>query len=344
MQHARIGSTDLEVSPISLGSFHTYDRIGARKAAELIRHAVDSGVNWFDVGHYTWLQPVPITDVIFAQACELAGIHRDEIVITEKLWYGGFQHTFRAQLNESLPRAGVDHADIVIENADTAYDRARADQEYRDQLRHMMQDIVLQMGELIEDGYARYWGINECTARQLRQACEFADREGLPKPVVLQIGYNAVERELGENKELMAVARDYGIPVQASNVLAAGVLAGRAPKDATRPLGTESMMRTAWDDIAAFSRVAEEFGASPAQLAIAFCLANEDVVSALAGVSRIDQLDDDIKAVDLLGRVGADAIREALADLPQNPDQRGANVSAAGPLSTKLITEPLEWI
>ncbi|NMM98396.1 aldo/keto reductase [Bifidobacterium olomucense] len=325
MQYNTLGNSGLKVSAISLGSYHIYDRMSQDEIEELLSYAVKHGVNWFDVGHYTSavnsLERVSTTDIRFGFAREAAGIKREDYIHTEKLWYGGPRPRFKVQLAESLPRAQVDYADLVIENPDTAFYYQRVDQLNAYSAKHMMMDIVVQMADVIEAGLAKHWGINHATPEQVRFACEFADREGMPKPTVLQIPYNAISRNMAEDKELVKVAQEFDLAYQASNVLAVGVLAGRRIEDAKRPLGPSHMMQAAEKDMSRFRDLAESFGASSAQLAIAFCLSNPQVASTLVGTSKLSQLEDNIGAIDLLERVGADKIRAALADLPQNEHQ-----------------------
>jgi aryl-alcohol dehydrogenase-like predicted oxidoreductase len=308
-----LGNSELKVSALTLGSYHIYDRTTPEQAAELLRAAVDAGINWFDVGHYTSAahpeERVSTTDIRFARARAAAGIARSDYIHTEKLWYGGPRPTFKAQFAESLPRAEVDYADLAIYNPDTAY--------YFDTPVDM-EDIVCQMAGLIEIGWAKHWGINHATPSEVRQACEFAAREGMPAPTVLQLPYSAVARKMAEDCELEAVAAEYHLAYQASNTLAVGVLAGRPAAQAERPLGPDALTEHAGAVAAEFAALAASVDATPAQLAIAFALSHPMVANALVGVSKLEQLRDNLGALDVLERLGRSGIRDLLAQLPQN--------------------------
>lgn len=313
MEYRILGHSGLTVPVIALGSFHVYDRMSHDDITELLRRAHAAGINWFDVGHYNSAafpeNRVSTTDIRFGYAREAAGIARASYIHTEKLWYGGPRASFKAQLAESLPRAQVDFADIVIENPDTAYSFGTPND---------MIDITTQMAGVIEAGLAKHWGINHATGAEIRQACEFAAKEGMPLPTVLQIPYSAIARRMGEDAEIEAVAADFNIAYQCSNVLAVGVLAGRSAANATRTLGPEGMTRHAEQVSGQFAEIAAGAGGTAAQLAIAFALTHPQSAAVVVGCSSVRQLDDNLGAVDLLQRLGADGVRELVADLPQN--------------------------
>ncbi|MDR1798662.1 MAG: hypothetical protein LBR19_02055, partial [Bifidobacteriaceae bacterium] len=123
MEYRTLGNSCLQVSVLSLGSAHIYDRLTMDQVVALLQAAIAAGVNWFDVGYYTSeTNPerlVSTTDFRFARGIELAGIKRDQYYQTSKLWYGGKRPTFKAQLAQALPRANTDYADVAIYNPAT---------------------------------------------------------------------------------------------------------------------------------------------------------------------------------------------------------------------------------
>jgi aryl-alcohol dehydrogenase-like predicted oxidoreductase len=324
MTRNRLGRSGLQVSPLSLGSYHVYDRLPFDDVVELLRTAHAAGVNWFDVGHYTSgafpEARVSDTDIKFGWAREAAGIAREDYVHTEKVWYGGPRPTFKAQMAESLPRARVDYADIAIYNAGSAYHAGETVD---------MRNVATQMAGLIEVGWTRHWGINLAWPAEVREVCEFAAAEGLPLPTVMQIPYSAIARDMAEDPELAPVLEEFDIAVQATNSLAVGVLAGRPPAQATRIVGQEWLTDWAVGVIEEFGALADAAGATKAQLALAFALTGPRVASVLAGTSSLAQLRDNLGALDLLERLGPAGVRAAVADLTQHPDQ--AQVGAVYP-------------
>ncbi|MFF4417163.1 aldo/keto reductase [Streptosporangium sp. NPDC001559] len=316
MRYHSLGVNGPKVSALSIGSYHTYDRMRHEDIVEFLTTARNAGVTWFDVGHYTSAarpdDPVSETDMRFAAARDAAGIAREDYFHTEKLWYGGPRPSFRDQLAESLPRARVDAADCVIYNPDTAY---------YFQTVVDMKDIVRQMAGLVEAGLTRYWGINHATPAEIDEACAYAHQEGMPLPSVLQLPYSAIARKMGEDSELAEVMERWDLVIQTTNVLAVGVLAGRRAAGSERPLGPTGMTRHAEKVRDAFAARAEELGATAAQLAIAFALTHPRTASVLFGASSVEQLKANLGALDLVNRLGTEGVRAAVADLPQNPDE-----------------------
>ncbi|GAA1969223.1 aldo/keto reductase [Microbacterium deminutum] len=306
----------VEVSALSLGSYHTYDRMEHDQIVEFLRSAVDSGVTFYDVGYYAPAAirdyPGSDTDVRFAAARVEAGIRRDEYFHSQKLWYGPTAPRFVDQLAISLPRAGVDAADCVVYNASGAY----YFREFVD-----LKDIATQMAGLVQSGLTKFWAIDVITASELDELCSFADKEGLPLPAFLQTPYSLVAREWVEGTEMVDVLTKWNVPLQPNNVLGFGLLAGKDASNSGRPMGPTHLTEHAELVSAQVAAAAESVNATPAQLAIAFALANPQTLSVLFGASSTAQLEEDLGAVDLFVREGADRIREVVSSVPQDPEQ-----------------------
>lgn len=316
MQRRILGWSGEQVSPLGLGSYHTYDRMGHDELVELVRAAVTAGLNWFDLGHYVSSRhpdaPVSDTDLRFAAAREDVGLARGDFFHVQKVWYGGSHLPFRDQLALSLPRARVDFADCLIYNPGAAYDKGQPVD---------MAAIVESMADLVEAGLTRYWGINQAYPADIDLACEYAKERGLPLPVVLQEPYNVIQRRMCEQPAKVAVMERWNLALQPTNVLAVGVLAGRRAAQAQRPLGPDVMTAHAETVADDFEAAASHVDATPAQLAIAYVLANSHTANVLFGVSSLTQLRENLGAVDVLDRLTPEGVRAAVAGIPQNPDE-----------------------
>lgn len=112
----RVGARGPDVSVLSLGSWHTYDRMDFGDAVTMVRAAVDRGINLFDVGVYgSPGQPPVFTDVLFSAIVRAIGLPRNEYVLSTKLWLEDFPEvSLRPQLEKALFRVGLDEADIAI--------------------------------------------------------------------------------------------------------------------------------------------------------------------------------------------------------------------------------------
>ncbi len=290
------------VPPLSLGSWNTWDRMTSDHAVEMIRRAVEAGAGFFDVAYYNMGPHAENsrTDILFGEALRASGVARDDIVVCGKLWLWDWpRQGFRAQLEESLERAGLDRFDAVVVG------------DYRD-----VPDVarlVADVDELVREGLIGVWGINNWVIRETHAALRVAAEEGLSAPVFAQLKYSIVRRSMAEGRPYGDLFRAGTLALQASDVFEGGVLLGRTPQ---RKIGADvgGIRERIAAAHPAVERVASEFGATAAQLAIAFCLAYEPTANVLFGASRLAQLESNLGAVELASEHGA-AIREALGEL-----------------------------
>ncbi|HET6287452.1 MAG TPA: aldo/keto reductase [Amycolatopsis sp.] len=289
-------------SALSLGSWNTWDRMDFDDAVRLIRHAIDAGVTLFDVAHYDMGPHAEQsrTDLLFGEAVRAAGIKRDEYQLCGKLWLWDYPNTgFAEQLATSFDRVGVDRAEAVVVG------------DYFE--RPDIPRIVTEVAEQIRLGRFDVWGVNNWQAADLDRALDFASREGLPAPAFAQLKYSVARRSMAEGPFYGAHFEAGRLTLQASDVFEGGVLLGKTPsrKIGADPGGIRDAIRAAASRVAA---VAADFGVSPSQLSVAFCLAYEPVANVLFGVSRMAQLEDNLGAVALAASRGAE-VRAALEDL-----------------------------
>ncbi|GAB2776850.1 aldo/keto reductase [Amycolatopsis magusensis] len=285
-------------SDLGLGSWNTWDRMEFADVVRLLRRAVDAGVTLFDVAHYNMGPHAERsrTDLIFGEAIRAAGIAREEYELCGKLWLWDYPKTgFAEQLATSFDRIGVERAEAVV--VGDYFERPDVPR------------IVTEVAEQIRLGRFDVWGVNNWDPEALDLALEFAGGEGMPAPRFAQLKYSVARRSMAEGPHFETGK----LAVQASDIFEGGVLLGRQPtrKIGADPNGIRDAIKAAATDMAA---VAAEFGVSPAQLAIAFCLACESVANVLFGVSSAKQFDDNLGALRLATEHGPD-IRAALDHL-----------------------------
>jgi aryl-alcohol dehydrogenase-like predicted oxidoreductase len=160
-----------------------------------------------------------------------------------------------------------------------------------------------------------WWGVNNWRFTDVRAAIDVARRRGLVPPSFAQLKYGLARRSMAEGRWYGSLFEAGELALQASDVLEGGLLAGNLPprrKIGADPGGIRSRIVAAWPQV---ERLARELDASPAQLGIAFCLANPATANVLVGVSRAAQLEDDVGALALLARIGADRLRRLTAQL-----------------------------
>lgn len=300
------------VSRLSLGSWNTFSRCTPAELERLLGMALDSGINLFDVGYY-WDKPD--TEAAVAGALRQLGRPRDSFLIAQKLWLWTYPaESFRQQLAGSLARLGLDHVDMVLVSRPTpGLDLAT---------------YLAEVVALVEQGLARSWGVTNYPAELVRETVALARANGWPLPAMLQMQYNVMRRGIVEGADYASLFADGTIKLCAAHMLEGGILGGHLQRDRVDPPAFAEGVRPPERNIARDSggireeirarqpllaQIAADFGVSPAQLALAYCLSHPHLATALVGVSRCEDLAENLAALDLLGR--ADEIRAAVAPL-----------------------------
>jgi L-glyceraldehyde 3-phosphate reductase len=300
----RLGPHGPEASLLALGSWHVYDRMRFEDAVRMLRAAVDAGITLFDVGMYGGTEgPGSFTDVLFGRIVQAAGVKRDEYVLSEKLWLESYpRESLAVQLDRALLRVGTDYADIglVGDLVDPGLELDR---------------LVRDLGELVRAGQLRSWGVNNWRAGELHEAYEIAVAAGLPTPQVAQLKYSVCRRSIPEGDPYRRLFDQSGIVLEASDVFEGGILAGKLKPG--RPIGRDpGGIREAIVEAAQrLGHIARELDATPAQLCIAFCLTHPGAGTVLFGASSVDQLEENLGAVAVLERHGADEVRATVEEL-----------------------------
>lgn len=308
LPHRALGG--LAVPPLALGSWNTWDRMDPDDAARMIRRAVELDAGFFDVAYYNMGPHAENsrTDILFGQALRASGVARSEIVLCGKLWLWDWPNqSFRAQLIESLERAGLDRFDtLVVGDYLTEPDVAR---------------VVADVNELIDEGLVGGWGINNWRIEHTRAALQAASAAGVVGPSFAQLKYGIARRAMAEGASYGPLFAAGTLALQASDVFEGGILAtGLAPQ---RKIGADvggirERILALYPEVA---RIAEGFGVTPAALGIAFCLSHPAAANVLFGASRIEQLELNHAALALVSERGAE-VREALAGLQADVEVR----------------------
>jgi aryl-alcohol dehydrogenase-like predicted oxidoreductase len=308
MHYRRLGSSDLDVSEISLGSWLTYGGGVPRAQAEAcVAAAFDAGINFIDTanvygrgGAEEFLGEV------------LAGRRRDSYILGTKLFWpmNGGRGLSRAQvfkqLDASLARLRLDYVDL--------YQCHRYD--YDTPLEETMEALT----EVVRQGKVRYIGFSEWPADRIRAALELPDVETF---VSSQPQYSLLWRD--PEREVIPLCAANGISQIVWSPLAQGALTGKYTPGAPPPPGTRaaspdmgwSMDRFRDDDVLeAVQRlrpIADGLGITLAQLALAWVLHEPNVASAIVGASRPEQVEENARASGIeLDEATLVAIDEAL--------------------------------
>jgi voltage-dependent potassium channel beta subunit len=311
MQYRRLGDAGLKVSVLSFGSWVTFkDQLDVDRAAACLEAAYDAGVNFFDNAEaYAGGE----SERIMGEAIRQLGWPRHSYVVSSKFYWGlhggpNTHHTLNRKyllgaVDASLERFGLDHLDLVYCH--------RADKDTP------IEETVRALSDVIDRGKALYWGTSEWSADEIRAAWEVADRHGWHKPVVEQPQYNLLHRRRVE-EEYARLYGDIGLGTTIWSPLASGLLTGKyldgVPEDSRATLaGYEGLRKRLTggrydQELRRFAEMAEELDCTMAQLAIAWCAANPNVSSVITGASRVEQVTENMGALDVLAKLDAEQV------------------------------------
>ncbi len=317
MPYRRLGRSGLKVSLLSLGSWVSFGpQVDEDLALRCMSAAREGGVNFFDNAE---VYAGGESERIMGRALARAGWPRQSYVISTKFFWGiepgaNTENTLNRKyllqaIEGSLDRLGLDFVDLVFCH--------RSDPETP------IEETVWAMHDLVARGKALYWGTSEWSAEEIRAAFEIADRHHLRKPVVEQPEYNLFARDRVE-REYQPLYEEFGIGLTTWSPLASGLLTGKylrgIPEGSRGGLAGYEWLRedmTNPEANAAVQRlngIAQELGCTLAQLAIAWCASNPQVSTVITGATSVEQLEENLKAVEVMGRL-SQSTRQRIEEL-----------------------------
>ncbi len=305
MNYRQLGKSGLKVSALSFGAWVTFGKqIGDPVAKKLLHTAYEAGVNFFDNAEaYADGQ----AEVVMGAILKASGWRRSSYMVSSKVFFGAGgdlpnetglsrKHVIEA-CHEAPARLQVDYIDL--------YYCHRPDPTVP------VEETCRAMHDLIVQGHVLYWGTSEWSASQIEAAHAACDRLGLHHPVVEQPQYNLFHRARVE-KEYAALYRGPGLGTTIWSPLASGLLTGKYDKGV--PKGTrldtpglewlrdELLKKPGIEKkLAAVSRlsaIARDVGTSLPRLALAWCLKNPNVSTVILGASKVEQLTENLGALD----------------------------------------------
>ena len=309
MPYRRLGTSGLQVSVLSLGSWVTYHtQVDTKAAREMLAAAMDAGVNFFDNAEVYALGK---SETVMGEAIKALKWPRLDYVVSTKFFWGlqreGNTVNKKDTLNRkylmqaidgSLSRMGLDFIDLVYC--------------HRPDPNTPIEETVWAMSDMITRGKALYWGTSEWSAAEIRAAWEIADKHHLHKPVMEQPQYHLFHRQRVE-QEYAPLYDEIGLGLTTWSPLASGLLTGKyksgVPAGSRGALENMAFLVKGLTDpdknaaVAKLEPIATELGVTLAQLAIAWCAHNPRVSTVITGASTIDQLRSNLGALDALDKL-----------------------------------------
>ncbi len=324
MEYRFLGSSGLKVSALSFGAWVTFGpQMDESKAAACMHAAWDAGVNFFDNAE---VYADGVAEEIMGAVLAKSGWKRSDYVVSTKIFWGG-----EGPNDRGLSRKHV------LEGADAALKRLRLDYVdlifcHRADLHTPVEETVRAMNHLINQGKALYWGTSEWPAERILEAHHLARRERLVPPLMEQPQYNLFHRDRVE-REYAPLYERIGLGTTIWSPLASGLLTGKY-NDGVPPGSRSTLKGYEWlrarlegeavrdklDKVRQLGALADELGCSTAQLAIAWCLANPNVSTAITGASRPEQVVENMKAMDVVARLAPDVLERIDGIVANKPE------------------------
>ena len=313
MNYRHLGRAGIQVSELSLGSWVTFHfQTDVDAAVEMMAAAYGAGVNFFDNAEAYALGR---SEEIMGAALKRLGWRRGSYLISTKLFWGLHDNpNEKNTLNRKYLLEGIDGSlrRLEMEYVDIVYCH-RADPSTP------IEETVWAMHNIIERGKALYWGTSEWEATEILEAIDIAERHHLHKPIVEQPVYNLFEQHrFGPEYEPVYKERGYGSTTWSP--LASGILTGKyqdgIPAGSRSTLKGYEWLRDGLQDerrlavVQALQPIAADMGASLAQFSLAWCLQNPHVSSVITGASRVDQVHENMKALNFVQKFSDDIMAE----------------------------------
>jgi aryl-alcohol dehydrogenase-like predicted oxidoreductase len=289
MRYRQLGSSDLRVSEISLGSWLTYGGgVGDDAARACVEAAFEAGINFIDTANVYALGAAEsfLGDVLKDRP-------RDSYVLATKVYFpmdddnrGLSRAQIEKQIDNSLKRLQTDYVDLY--------------QCHRYDVETPLEETMEALNEVVRSGKARYIGFSEWTPDQVRHSLELSDKNGWARFVSSQPQYSMLWRE--PEREVIPLSAENGISQIVWSPLAQGALTGKYKPGVPPPEGSratsERMGRLIGDfmhddvleTVQRLVPIAGRLGLSMAQLALAWVLRQPNVASAIVGASQPKQV------------------------------------------------------
>jgi len=324
MEYRFLGHSGLKVSALSYGAWVTFgQQFDEQVAYDCMLAAYEAGVNFFDNAEaYARGQ----AETMMGKVIQRAGWKRSDLVISTKVFWGGKgpnksglsrKHISEA-INASLQRLQLDYVDLFFC--------------HRPDIHTPVEETVWAMNLVIQQGKALYWGTSEWSAERIMEAYGIARREHLIPPLMEQPEYNMFTRHRVE-REYARLYREIGLGTTIWSPLASGLLTGKynqgMPSGTRATLKGYEWLRESFESdesqqnlkkVERLMPLSAGLGCTMAQLALAWCLKNPNVSTAITGASRAEQVHENMRALEIVPLLTPDVMEQIEGILGNKPE------------------------
>jgi aryl-alcohol dehydrogenase-like predicted oxidoreductase len=296
MEYTQLGRTGLKVSRLCLGTMNFGPKTTEEDSFAIMDKAHEVGINFFDTANtYGWKLGEGVTEQIIGRWFAQGGGRREKIVLATKV-YGRMSewpnHSRLSALNirqaaeDSLRRLQTDHIDL--------YQMHHIDRDSPWEEIWQAMEVLVQQGKVLYVGSSNFAGWHIAKANEIAKSRHFL---GL---VSEQAKYNLTVREA--EMEVIPACRDYGLGVIPWSPLASGILAGELGKDQSGRRAEEGVVKEKEkysSQLSQYEEFCQKMGEKPADVALAWLLANPVVTAPIVGPRKMEQLTESLRALEI---------------------------------------------
>jgi aryl-alcohol dehydrogenase-like predicted oxidoreductase len=307
MEYATLGNTGLLVSKLCFGTmtfgdgrgiFKAISAVGQAEADELVKTSIDGGINFFDTAdNYTEGE----SEKFLGQSLKNLNIARKDVVIATKVYsrvgpgrndIGASRGHIMDGVEASLRRLQTDHIDLYqIHGNDSVTP---------------VEETLRALDTLVQQGKVRYIGCSNWQAWKIAKTLGISEFKGLTRFDTLQAYYSIAGRDL--EREIVPLLQSENVGLLVWSPLAGGLLSGKFNRTNQKAADSRRAeydfplvdKERAWNILDVMAPIAKAHGCSPARLSIAWLLAKPVVTSVIIGAKRLDQLQDNLAAAELI--------------------------------------------
>lgn len=305
MKYNMLGNTGLLVSELCLGTmtfggkgyWTAIGQLDQKPVDELIKKAVDSGINFIDTAN---VYSEGLSEEMTGQSIKNLGLKREELVLATKV---------RGTMGKGPNQTGMSKSHIFQE-IDASLNRLKTDYIDLYQIHGFdpftpIEETLQALDDIVKAGKVRYIGCSNLAAWQIMKALAYSDKHHLSKFISLQAYYTIAGRDL--EREIIPLLKDQKLGLMVWSPLAGGILSGKYSKDGTGPEGSRRIdfdfppinKDRAFSIVDVLHEMAKEKNASVAQLSLAWLLHQSAVSTVIVGAKKMSQLEDNLKAIDV---------------------------------------------
>ncbi|RZK48933.1 MAG: aldo/keto reductase [Pedobacter sp.] len=303
MEYRRLGKSGLQVSALSLGSWLTFgNQIADKLAEQLMVEAYEHGVNFFDNAE---VYADGESERVMGKILKAQNWDRDTYIVSSKVYFGAEnkgpnqvglsrKHVIEA-CNAALKRLQVEYLDLYFC--------------HRPDKNTPISETVWAMNTLLQQGKILYWGTSEWSASEIMEAIAFAEKTNLIGPTMEQPQYNLFERQKVE-ADYLHLFNHHGLGTTIWSPLASGLLSGKYSKGMAKNtrldlkgmewLKEKTLAKEKLKVVDQLQKLADKLDISLAHLALGWCLKNPHVSTVILGASKLEQLQENLKVIDIL--------------------------------------------